>query len=573
MDAALATTHADEILNGNLSVLRAVDEAAARAIDAAEPPHEIEQTIAHDGSPTFAFNDEAGRWRWFGDSGAPRVRAEALASAFDIGIGNALLVGVGQGALVTELLRRLARHQALVVLEPDPVNLRLALSLHDWRDALRAGRLVIVPVAGVSPADALTASLLQRPGHLVPDRIFKWPWMTASDVQAAAEAARTALDRVESARNEELNRCASALRAGAGRRNGVLVCATSLDWEHAQLAKDICAEMLTAGHACQSFTARLPGRRHRLDLMRELSEFNPAGLVLIDRPHADIASCLPDDLPVVTWFADGRLDAADGRASVTVPLGVPRRATNATNAAPASSRHPVVVFADGAPTAAAAYGIEIDSHIKLWDALTAMLRLDAASRLDANLTDTLRAAERKTGIRITDGDLRRRFLELGQRRLWPTVWREHILSRLDDAGVLFALFGRGWPSGSHWHARLDGPPPQSAPELESVVAETLLIDLNAGATVNYSQLIAVAAGAVVIRPARDDGSPWKGVFDSSERPPTWRTADELLALARDWPTAGRAAAWRHSAAPPRRLADAVRDLLAALPSAAPRTCD
>lgn len=562
MDAGLATEQADATFEGNLAILRAADGPAAHVIETAVLPDDIAYTCAHDGAPTIRLRDTNGQWRWFGASGAPRVRAEALVTAFELGAGNTLLVGIGQGEVVTVLLGRTAPHQALLVIEPEPVNLRLALTLHDWSEALRTGRLVLVPIVGSTPDAALEAALMHRPGHLAPDRILKWPWMAPHDVQFAADATRIALDRVEAVRHDEMAKCQATLRDAAGRRRGVFVCTTSTDWEPVMLARDLCDEINAAGVECTAFNPRSPARRHRLSLVRALAECNPDGVVLIDAAGDELAGCVPDDLPAASWFADGRLRIDNRDASAPIPLGAPRRDDGAS----ADVKSKVVVLADGAATAASAYGVEIDSHIRLWNALTAMLRVDAAGRTDANVADALRAAERKSGIRITDGTLRRRFIELGERFLWPTVAREHVLDSLTKAGVSFELRGAGWPAGSRWHA-VARPSPESARDLELAVAGTLLIDLNA-LGVRYLHLVAVSVGATVILPAQVGHSPWQGVFESAERPPTWRNINELVALAQGWPAEGRAAAWRRQSARPRSLGEFARELLAALPIAA-----
>lgn len=181
------------ILEDNLHALRAVDPATAdcqAALDLA--PLNPVPARTRDGRLSFRLTQPDGKTGWLGRTSVPGVRAAALLEQFDPGNGNVLLPSFGEGTEVQTLLSQLQPHRVVFVWEPDPVTIRLALSLHDFSAALRAGRLVILYCAAENLTQALANWLQNHSAQECPGRLMMWPWQTDAQIdqiRSAVEAA------------------------------------------------------------------------------------------------------------------------------------------------------------------------------------------------------------------------------------------------------------------------------------------------------------------------------------------------------------------------------------------------
>lgn len=181
------------ILERNLGALRTTHPDLAGRLAAIDlSPYSATPARTRDGQLSYRFTPPSGKTQWLGRSSIPRVRASILMEQFDPGQGNVLLPGLGEGTEVETLLHSLAPPRVVFVWEPDPVNIRLVLAIHDLSAALSAGRLVVLQCSTQDLLPTLTDWLVRRPAVQCPSRIMVWPWQSQAEMaqyRTAVEAA------------------------------------------------------------------------------------------------------------------------------------------------------------------------------------------------------------------------------------------------------------------------------------------------------------------------------------------------------------------------------------------------
>ncbi len=464
MGAALAEGLSRDRLEYQLTALaRRLPDSAALLRRAALPAG-VRFATGRDGSMTLCWHQEDGSPAWLGRSTMPQVRAEALVEAFAPGNGNVLLVGMGQGAEAAMLLARLAPHQAVFVIEEDAATAALAVCVHDFAVHLERGRLLIF--AGPNAWDEMHRFLLEQIGYLVPDRVLSWPHFTHSDVHAVSTrlmaisqdvAAKRAARRAEWTAVLEQSKPNAAGRSASPPCRLVLAAGapSAAAWETAsRLGEGASA----AGAQISAFVYDRPDAVHPLAMEEQLALWRPTGIVLLDcapgaltfrLPPASLAIMPTHGQPLAQeWLgqipAGARLIARSARQqAAAVAVGFPgerielcppaasvsaaQRGAKSSSEAPrgdAASLRGVALLATPLSTAAAAAGLNLATHVKLYEraAALAALRVDTLKPADAETL--LAAAERDLGFQVRNATVRGGLLERVARQLIPALVNE-----------------------------------------------------------------------------------------------------------------------------------------------------
>ncbi|MDO8630606.1 MAG: hypothetical protein Q7R41_08930, partial [Phycisphaerales bacterium] len=200
------TLSPDDRYRRNLAALRVRQADVAGSVDAATVPDGVARAVGRDGSPTLLVpNPEPLKpipsspvhhsqgvaqhvprhprgvtLQWFGGSSMPRVSAEEMFCNVRADGGSVTLPGILTGVEALVIAGRLARQGAVFVVEELPMNLKLAMHVHDYAELFGDGRLVFVL------ADDLGARLRtffsEHAGYELPGNMFRVPQRSAGQI-------------------------------------------------------------------------------------------------------------------------------------------------------------------------------------------------------------------------------------------------------------------------------------------------------------------------------------------------------------------------------------------------------
>ncbi len=463
------TAAQSDTLEANLAALSSRDERLAlrlRDID-------LSAAQAHsgrDGSPTFriADGDDASSPRWLGRCSTPQIRAKALIERFDALGENVVVPAMGNGYEVAELLRRQPAHAAVFVVDDALFDMALALSLHDFRDALSRGRLVLFGTSGFE--DALNTFLMQHVGFEFPQRMLKLP-QVADD---KFDEIRQAMER--SARVVTLHQQETA----QGLRDRINTSCTATPKTLAVISIDPRESVTTVGDALSrsapplavDMTTCMPTRPEQCHTLSRLQVMVEAdATIVLNSGWGTLGSLVPDGYRAASWLLPdaclmpGKTDGFKPNQEVFVAttelrdqvasLGVTHDHIHmlepgcdemmldqavATNA----NRDGILLVGPLYELAPQACGIVYSSHTLLWSAVCELAkqhRTDSPERL-------LSRAEGSCDIQLTDPQIRQTALNAIRDRVMPTLARLHAGSILQQARHAVRVVGHGWESVS-----------------------------------------------------------------------------------------------------------------------------
>lgn len=460
----------------NLAALQARSAAAADWLLQHPLPPYWRCIVALDGWVTWRTELPGQPPRWLDDTAAPRSRAAGLLTGVDLSDRNIALLGAGAGAEIALLLERLPRYAAVFLLEPEPWPLRALLTAHDLVDALSTGRLILCSPLAVEAE--LSALLERQAGLLPPGRLICTPTVSAErvrEVQGLCErlAARTAqartaelANRIAAAEAERAPPVAAAERlallalsgqpAAAAAAGRLAAAARDLGWQTltAALLRPADAHFLPHCRAAQALqptrsiaighpTERLPWPRlgRRYEWVIEPPMGGPAAAGRGPRPAGEPAAA---DLPLAASpFIRERLKAA-GQGAVRDFFWACDAADLDLPVAASSAAPGLLLLGDLPDASAAAAGVQQPTHKLLWKALHELAPRLAFAPAIYDAAGLLQQAERQTGLRIGDAELRLRFEEVIAGRLVPAVLWDVLLTPLLSAGLRLTARGAGW---------------------------------------------------------------------------------------------------------------------------------
>lgn len=561
MEAPVRRTGEPAAFAVNLAALQARLPQTYRALQlpAARGPQSLQETIGRDAAPTYRWRDADGAWQWLGRTTMPTVRAPALVDAFDDAGGNALIVGIGQGAEIRCLLDRLAPHQAVMVIEPCAWHAALVLRLYDFRADISGGRLLLF--AGDDAWDRFADFLTEHEGYLEPLRILAWPWFDAAEIDRISRKLTETNARVGSHRTARRQELTTALQSslptdpekislaitGDGRRpstkaqaSALVAAASADDYSPVTLLRDAPAEM------------------HPLFLERRLAAARPSCILILDDGPAASACRLPP-VPVVSiWTRESEptpefFRAAAASKAIFVKGPAQRDALIALGAEPSriallppaarsdvaapgpSTSSRILVVADGADPDAQAAGVHLASHLKLWEAASAVLRDRCADYVDDDARRIVFEAERRLDVPLSDNDVRDGLAARLAAHLAPAVIRSTYLHALLDAGIEFDLFGDEWKHDDALARRNRGSWPPTGDAAAWFAGYGAMVIIEPSGRVPPVVMDAAAAGlALFIRrhPRDETENGLAAVFDPAEHVNRFAAPQELINMLR-----------------------------------------
>ena len=551
------------VFDRNLAALREHDPAQADLIASVPVPQTVRPCQGRDGTTTFRIVGDDGREHWFGGTSAPTVSAPALLSAFDTGTGNVLLFGIGQGAEAALLVQRLEPHRGVLVLETVPLRLALAMRLHDYAEALRSRRLVLISAEEATAENRLAEFLARHPGYCFPERLLIWPWLAPSlvepirlMVERSAIAAQQQRASALAAIQANWPKTAPPLSPDSPRVAVVARMATPSAW---QWAEDAAMGGRNLGWTTEAFTVHGPADCHILRLAQELHAFGPDWVLAIRCAREVLASAVAPAIPIVAWFDEAAdnippsisVGSSDvlavtsaavreripAEAISRVPVEVVPLAAPCPSAAPRAGDdrpYDVVLMANLAPADPTEAGINLHTQQVLWGESAKLIRLELDSFTSERAGAILSAAEARTKMAIRDPAVRQAFERVIAEMVGPSVVAVNLAALLAAAGIAVHVWGKGWEKyrvvGMHHHGGME--PPRDA--RVTLSRTKCYVSCGTAGEVGCDLFDAVDAGAVVLwraHPADRKEGGISALFAEGREYVAFRTAAELVGAA------------------------------------------
>ncbi len=473
-------------LQGNLEALAVHQPELAERLRATPPPEGAQIVTGRDGATVVQLGADAERVEWLGGTSMPTISSGPLLAGFDAPHENVALPTVGSGYEPAALARRLAAHAAVFVCEPNPALVVCALAVADWSEPLRAGRIVVLTD---DLRSALTRFLEQHPGYLAPSRVYPLPIVAPAELAERSAALQSAGQEATAAQLQQAVRLTQQihrrqLRQACGAPR-LLVLSTDALGGAVGFSRHVVNALTAMGCVAEACVPEAPTRCHRLARLTALRDHEPDGVLFLNAAPGPLREALPPELPRACWFLDvGPLpaNAFDGLAdggpifATSTALAESLRKTGAKQvsvlepgvddtvfhpvegAAPAGLACDIAVLGDGCDLAAAANGIGLESHERLWKATIELLGQALRSGPAPSTEALLAQAESRTGIRLTEPEQRTQLLTLMAVRLAPTVIARTAIEALEKLGGV-AVWGRGWEAHERVRPLHRGPIP------------------------------------------------------------------------------------------------------------------
>lgn len=454
------------VFDQNLRALETCAVDAAQRLSDLKVPSHVTPAVARDDTPTFRIGDD--HQRWLGHTSMPGVRAAALLETFGPDGGNVLMPSIGAGTELKLLLDRTASYTAVFVLADDWLDVRLALALIDFSQPIRDGRVIILD--NTDPTQAFVDFFEQSPGYEFPQRMLVLPHVDARSIEPLRAAVEQASTRIAHFQMDRIAACSATLADRAsGNKSPRRISILSLD-PRPTVAVAADALDMAAGRCGVDAGVCIPDRPdrcHALARMQALIEHDSGAALLLNSGWGQLLNQVPESLPAATWLLpDAQIlpGKTDGfTAEHVVFATTPTLANAAINAGVDADRvHLLEVAGDDESYHAtddgdrevfdvacigdvhdlepAAAGIELTSHVRLWEHLCA----EAAEHLEAAPEKILAEAQRRSGVQITEEHARSRMLAFLQERIIPTSMLRAVVHSLLNGGIDVRVFGTGW---------------------------------------------------------------------------------------------------------------------------------
>lgn len=548
------------VMASNLAVLHDSHPALATALKSTPAPAAV-PALTRDGQLSFQLAQPDGHPTWLGRTSIPSVRARALIEQLDLGPGNVMLPGIGQGAEVDLFLARLPGHRAVFIWETQPATLGLILRLYDWSTQIARGRLVFIACQLDELTETLVNWLAEHPGHLCPERLMVWPWSTPPELAAIRSAVQNAYTDTDYRRTTRLADLRARLtdKPPASAPPLVAVLAPKPTEEAHLLAAGLADAAKTLGWQSVIATVTGPGDVHPLAQANKLATAGqrPTFAVLADYARQGARCLLPDEVPAVSWLGisaaptmtpTGESDmlavthtrqqpwAATTAANTPRPLVLPLPCLTHSTEDPipqADREDTALILADIHPTHASTLGFRLASHQRLWDAALRMLEEVVDGFTDDQAARLLSRAEAQTGVRLDDQNIRQAMLSgLCHPAATGLLWRK-MAQHLTANKVPVDIHGTGWTP------RPPLPQPQPCPSLSErarlLARARLFIYADPTGRIWPEILLAAAAGAVVVaraHPGDDAPGGLATLLAPGQELVTFRGTSELVTVVR-----------------------------------------
>ncbi|MBX3394987.1 MAG: hypothetical protein KF841_06430 [Phycisphaerae bacterium] len=470
----------ESVFAENLAALRAALPFTADMIAQGKPPREFSRTIGRDGTPTFRWRSVDDQVQWLGRTTTPSLRAEAIVDSFQPGSGNILFYTLGHGIDVRLLLERIAPHQAVFVVDPDPWAVAAALMLHDFSKYLTSRRLRIF--VGANAWKNCGDDLVEHAGYLIPSRILSWPWFDKSTIAHVSEQLGSLqLDVTRRRRLTDTHRSPTSI-ASEPRTVAVAIVSTSLDARTHRLCRRIEAGAKQAKLRCECIALDSPMSANPAFAAAQLASFAPDHIVLIDTlpdtlpfalprsrtvvigsrsfaPTAESLESLSDDIPLLLHSASATVQRhlTDANREGTAHRFRVFRSAALPGSRTASGSAKILILADRHDVEPSTVGLHLASHVRLWEAAARLIRESVDAYHDGLADSILERAQLALQIRLDSDEVKRGIADRIRKVIGPEWVRRGYLDALREAKVEFAVSGVGWSAESTTSSGSDAP--------------------------------------------------------------------------------------------------------------------
>ena len=531
----------------NAAALSARQPGVVAIVSTTALPENIHAVMGRDGTPTFRMEDDLGgslsagrRSYWFGGSSMPGISAREVLASFVSDGRNVILPGVLSGMEPLVLAERLPPHAAVFVVEADPVQLKLALSAHDYTELIESGRLVFVLGGGEACIDGLRDFFEAQPGYEFPRHLTTVPQRTAAQIAELQIGMESASREIVSVHARVVKSLSERLSTGS---RGALPVAPSVavlgvdpmpvSLAQARRIDRALTEMNWVHSVC---VPDAPRRCHLAARLASVDQIH-ADMILLTNTAVGLSGAdLPGDLPLGSWHLPGSLSPAPGTVSPDSPqvyfassqsvhdglMGAGCRANMIEHCGVAADtvafrpldsseidrdrlNTEVAVIADLPDAQAEGCNITLDSHVTLWRALTEVVHRHVDEDL-AGMSETLMAeAQELSHAAVHEPEVLEQFVGMLQARLVPAVSARSAVEALRALGHSVGVWGSNWTSwengaeawqgGTHTPA-LPIPDEESLNQIFNTVSVVVIADARPWGV--QTALDAVAAGSAVV---------------------------------------------------------------------------
>lgn len=558
----------DQIFSTNLDALRHHDPDLAQLLADLPLPEHVKLARGRDGATTFYLTAPDAPGQWFGRTSMPTISAPALLANFDPAGANVALAGVGSGLEAALLAHALAPHQTIFVFESDPLQLSLALRLHNLASPIRARRLLLLLADDHEPL--LLRFCQDHDGFAPPTRLLNWPWLDPADRQQFTDL----LSRVGRTIAARRSQTIAQLRLKAARltapqplpdRPRLTLLALSAHYQLTRLGQDLHQAATELGWPTTTVLMASPANANLLPHCRAAVESGPELLILLDHTRADLPAA-SQNIPATTWLSPMAtpdqplvnslipkdlcvattaktqtqlLEAGlDQDRILTLPLAAnPARYKDLQPSQDQleQARCDVALIAPAANTDPQACGIKLHSHQVLWRKLADLISRNVDQYHDGMLEDLLSDAGRQSGVKLSEQEVRRQLLDVARMALGPTLQRLAMIQALTDADLQVGLWGPGWgwcsQVGDFWRGSVTS----DQHRLAIYRAAKLVLCVEPSGQVGQELLDAVACRAAVLIKSCPSQSRWDGpaaMFDPQIHLASFNDRRQLVSTAR-----------------------------------------
>jgi len=430
--------------------------ATAERIRKAVPPMGYRAVIGSDGTATFAREgDSSRRVEWLGRTSMPRAAAEAMVASLDARDVNGMGLGIGTGFEWAAFARKLGRHQAIFVWEPDAGMARLALEVCDLSRLLAAGKIVLF--VGEDLGEQLKAFLRENAGYEGPTLLHPLPTLMAEERRVllgqAEPALQAALMEQQLLTEQAARALADAYEKGATDAKVGMWLGAAHGFERPWQREAVAGALTMDAHDQTSLRARMMlMAQHRPSVV--VSDVFAGQLLPVELLPAGVrveTFLTADATPTVTAIrandhviVQSEYQRAFLREQGVAETAIELRRPVVKAAARVGFGFSVALVGDLPAADAKTLGVELPTHVALYEAAKALIVEDPFAVTPGRLGDLLRRVQHRAGIEIKDEHTRDTLGRMLKRVLAPTFTAVGFARLLHEGGVPLTLIGTGW---------------------------------------------------------------------------------------------------------------------------------
>lgn len=457
----------------NLAALSLHQPEVAARLAVTPLPENIVPTVGRDGQMTFRVSSAGGQWAWFGGSSMPSISAAEILAEISGDGGNVILPAVMTGHEPLALLHRAPRTAAVFVVEPQAVNLVMAMHLCDYALAIESGRLIFFPLSTLH-AD-LTALFRRYPGYVMPIRMITSPLLKHGQTEVIqrqiGEAAQTVYSIQNDLMAEAQSRLAACKPGALSPQPRIAVLDAGSGQSSAENMQSIASALGELHWPSVVVIRNHPRRMHTAATLREVAALKPEVFFCINGIGARMTDSVWAEAPTISWFLPeaalvGEVPGKEADRSMifasssrqrdmlvdrgfppeglaVCPIGLDVAADAITPDESRDRQDPLascLVIAPAMDDQPQALNVTLHSHVRLWNRLKEMAGFEAAENDRRETDSSVRQAMHDIGMTGADPNVVDFFARVFVERLLPAA---HLRMAQAELGR-FAPATRAW---------------------------------------------------------------------------------------------------------------------------------